>query len=70
MDLMDAAASFGPLALVLVGTGCLAGVLAGLLGVGGSIIVVPVLFSLLGLLGIDESVRMHVASAPRSPASC
>ena len=61
MDFMDAIASFGPLALVLVGTGCVAGVLAGLLGVGGGIIVVPVLYSLLGLLAIDESVRMHVA---------
>lgn len=42
-------------------TGVVAGVLAGLLGVGGGIIVVPVLYTLLGLLEIDESVRMHVS---------
>lgn len=50
-----------PLAAVLVATGCVAGVLAGLLGVGGGIIVVPVLFTMLGLIDIDPSVRMHVA---------
>lgn len=50
-----------PLAIVLIGTGCIAGVLAGLLGVGGGIIVVPVLFTMLGLLDIDPAVRMHVA---------
>ena len=50
-----------PLAAVLVATGCVAGVLAGLLGVGGGIIVVPVLFTLLGLLEVDMAVRMHVA---------
>jgi uncharacterized protein len=50
-----------PLVLILVATGCIAGVLAGLLGVGGGIIVVPVLFSMLGFLDIDPSVRMHVA---------
>lgn len=50
-----------PLAAVLVATGCVAGVIAGLLGVGGGIVVVPVLFTMLGLLGIDEAVRMHVA---------
>lgn len=52
---------FLPLAGVLVATGCIAGVLAGLLGVGGGIVVVPVFFTLLGLLEIDSSVRMHVA---------
>ncbi len=61
MDYMDAVTTYGPLALVLVATGCSAGVLAGLLGVGGGIVVVPVLYSLLGFLQIDESVRMHVA---------
>lgn len=52
---------FLPLAGILVATGCIAGVLAGLLGVGGGIVVVPVLFSMLGLIGVDMSVRMHVA---------
>ena len=48
-------------ALALLGTGLVAGVLAGLLGVGGGIVIVPVLFNLFPLLGVDESVRMHVA---------
>ncbi|GGB99557.1 UPF0721 transmembrane protein [Marinobacterium zhoushanense] len=49
------------LALALVATGVIAGLLAGLLGVGGGIVIVPVLYHLFTLLGIDESVRMHVA---------
>ena len=48
-------------AAVLLGTGLVAGVLAGLLGVGGGIVIVPVLFNLFPLLGIDEGVRMHLA---------
>lgn len=51
------------LVLALSGAGLAAGLLAGLLGVGGGIVVVPVLFHLFTLLGIDESVRMHVAVA-------
>ena len=42
-------------------TGVIAGVLAGLLGVGGGIVIVPVLYHSFGFLGVDESVRMHVA---------
>ncbi|MBA4266196.1 MAG: hypothetical protein C0453_14030, partial [Comamonadaceae bacterium] len=49
------------LVLALLATGLVAGTLAGLLGVGGGIVIVPVLFHLFTLLGIDESVRMHVA---------
>ena len=41
-------------------TGLIAGMLAGLLGVGGGIVIVPVLFQLFTFLGIDETVRMHV----------
>lgn len=48
-------------AAVLLGTGLAAGILAGLLGVGGGIVIVPVLFNLFPLLGIDEAVRMHLA---------
>ncbi len=50
-----------PLALSLVVTGAVAGILAGLLGVGGGIVIVPVLYHSFSLLGVDESVRMHVA---------
>jgi len=49
------------LVAALLATGVVAGVLAGLLGVGGGIVIVPVLYHLFTLLGIDESVRMHVA---------
>jgi uncharacterized membrane protein YfcA len=48
------------LAVALLATGIVAGVLAGLLGVGGGIVIVPVLYHLFTMLGIDESVRMHV----------
>lgn len=50
-----------PLALSLVVTGVIAGILAGLLGVGGGIVIVPVLYHSFSFLGVDESVRMHVA---------
>lgn len=49
------------LALSLMVTGIIAGLMAGLLGVGGGIVIVPVLYHLFTLLGIDEAVRMHVA---------
>ena len=53
--------ALGLLAGALLLTGVIAGVLAGLLGVGGGIVIVPVLFHLFTLLGIDEAVRMHLA---------
>lgn len=43
--------------------GVAAGLIAGLLGVGGGIVVVPVLYHALAGLGVEESVRMHVAVA-------
>lgn len=50
-----------PFGVALLATGCLAGVLAGLLGVGGGIVIVPVLYLLFPLLGVDERVIMHLA---------
>lgn len=57
----DAAALLFWLVPLLGLTGILAGVLAGLLGVGGGIVVVPVLYLLFSYLDIDPEVRMHVA---------
>ena len=42
-------------------TGTVAGVLAGLFGIGGGIVIVPVLETALGLAGVDPAIRMHVA---------
>lgn len=49
------------LAVTMLATGCVAGVLAGLFGIGGGIVIVPVLEAALGFLGVDPAIRMHVA---------
>ena len=49
--------------LALVGTGVFAGVLAGLLGVGGGIVIVPVLFFLFQSFGVSPESAMVVATA-------
>lgn len=46
---------------ILIATGAVAGVVSGLLGVGGGIVIVPVLFLVFLALDISEAVRMHVA---------
>jgi len=47
--------------LLLLGMGGLAGLMAGLLGIGGGIIIVPVLALVFQGQGVDHSVLMHVA---------
>lgn len=46
---------------LLLATGMFAGVLAGLLGVGGGIIIVPILFHLFHGFGVDTSLAMPLA---------
>jgi uncharacterized membrane protein YfcA len=55
--------NWAPLVLTMLATGVLAGVMAGLLGVGGGIVIVPALDTALGALGVDPAIRMHVAVA-------
>ena len=51
------------LGLAMLATGCVAGVLAGLFGIGGGVVIVPVLEAVLGFLGVDPAIRMHIAVA-------
>lgn len=49
------------LAGTLLATGLAAGLLAGLLGVGGGIVMVPILYFVFGAVGVDDAVRMHLS---------
>lgn len=49
------------IAAVLLVSGALTGVLAGVFGVGGGALMVPVLFETFGLMGYPEAVRMPMA---------
>ena len=51
------------LGLAMLATGCVAGILAGLFGIGGGVVIVPVLEAVLGFLGVDPAIRMHIAVA-------
>jgi len=55
--------AYWPFVLGLLVTGAVSGVMAGLLGIGGGAIIVPVLAFMLGLMGFDSDVVQHVAVA-------
>lgn len=45
----------------LLVAGGVAGVLAGLFGIGGGAVLVPVFYQMLGVLEIDDAIRMHLS---------
>ncbi len=52
------------MAMLLAGitvAGAVSGLLAGVFGIGGGVITVPVFYEVFGLIGIDDVVRMHLA---------
>ncbi|HXL69219.1 MAG TPA: sulfite exporter TauE/SafE family protein, partial [Xanthobacteraceae bacterium] len=49
------------LAIALVLAGALTGILAGLFGVGGGAIIVPILYQVFVIIGAPEAVRMPLA---------
>lgn len=63
MNIIEFIASHLATFIALGATGIVAGVLAGLLGVGGGIVIVPVLFFLFQGLGISAESAMLVATA-------
>jgi uncharacterized membrane protein YfcA len=52
---------FAWLGLALLAGGALTGILAGLFGIGGGTVIVPVLYQLFGFAGVPETVRMHLS---------
>jgi len=54
---------YGSWLIAMAFAGLLGGFVAGLLGVGGGIIIVPVLYFVLGSMGVDDAVRMKIAVA-------
>ncbi|MCF3639893.1 sulfite exporter TauE/SafE family protein [Rhizobium sp. TRM95111] len=48
-------------ALLLVASGVLSGLLAGIFGIGGGAVLVPVFYQVFGYLDVAETVRMHLA---------
>jgi uncharacterized protein len=62
-NVQEAAIQWLPMLVALLGAGAVAGLLAGLLGVGGGIVIVPALDMALTLAGVDPTVALHVAVA-------
>jgi uncharacterized protein len=48
------------LAVAIVIAGAVTGILAGLFGIGGGSVIVPVLYEVFGVLGVPEEVRMQL----------
>jgi len=63
MDVPHFLADYGVFILAMAGAGIFGGLIAGLLGVGGGIVIVPVLYFVLGALDTPEDLKMKIAVA-------
>lgn len=61
MGLFTGANDLGTLGLGLLIAGVVSGLASGVLGWGGGLVIVPVLYHVLGAAGVPESLRMHLA---------
>ncbi len=57
---MESLTDLLPLAVALLGAGVVAGVIAGVFGVGGGAVLVPVFYQLFTYLGVEDTIRMHL----------
>ena len=60
---MNLIATYWPLIIGLSLSGCVSGVFAGLLGVGGGVIIVPILSTIFEAMGFSSDAAQHVAVA-------
>lgn len=60
MDLPLTIGAIAVMALALIVGGAATGFLAGLLGIGGGAILVPIIYEAFVLLGVDEAIRMQM----------
>ncbi len=56
-----AASEIAVFAAAVALSGLVSGLLAGIFGIGGGAVLVPVFYQVFGLLDVDESVRMHLS---------
>jgi uncharacterized protein len=60
-ELHMAAGEIATFAAAVAAAGVVSGLLAGIFGIGGGAVLVPVFYQVFGLLGVDEIVRMHLS---------
>ena len=60
-DYATLARELAPFIVAAIAAGAVSGLLAGVFGIGGGAVLVPVFYQVLGILGVDEAVRMHLA---------
>jgi uncharacterized membrane protein YfcA len=61
MEILGTPGGLALLVSALLAAGTVSGLLAGLFGVGGGAVLVPVLYQSLAYVGVDEAVRMHLS---------